>query len=284
MKNWLTRYEAIVNFRHQRGEIKLKTLSDYQRLISFCSDVWGSRLLTSITVSEITEAIHSKAIETPHSARRLRINLSNLFIEAQRESFVPLGHNPALVSKFPRTSVKTVRLSLDEWLRIFRCAKYRAPEYFQNAMLLALITAQRPSDIVKMKKLDIKDGFLHIEQAKTGEKIALPLSLKLDAISTSLSEVVDMCSSSGPLLQCARRKRVNTWSISRWFKICREQAGISIEEDRTPPPFREQRSLAERLYRAQGIDTRTLLGHKYQQMTDQYNDTRGKEYRKLLLP
>lgn len=283
MKNWLTRYEVIVNQRYQRGEIKLKTLSDYQRLMRFCSDTWGNRSLAGITVAEITEAIHAKAIDSPHSARRLRINLSNLFIEAQRESFVPLGHNPALISKYPVTRVKAARLSLDEWIRIFRCAKYRAPEYFQNAMLLALVTAQRPSDIVKMRTQDIKDGFLHIEQAKTGEKIALPLSLHLDALSTSLGDVIDMCNSTGFLLQCSRRRKINTWSISRWFKICREQAGLAINRGRTPPPFREQRSLAERLYRMQGVDTRTLLGHRYQHMTDQYNDVRGKEYRKLIL-
>jgi hypothetical protein len=35
------------------------------------------------------------------------------------------------------------------------------------------------------------------------------------------------------------------------------------------------RSLAERLYCGQGIDTRTLLGHKRQAMTDVYNDDRG---------
>lgn len=37
----------------------------------------------------------------------------------------------------------------------------------------------------------------------------------------------------------------------------------------------ECRSLSERLYREQGIDTKTLLGHKHQSMTDAYNDDRG---------
>jgi len=42
----------------------------------------------------------------------------------------------------------------------------------------------------------------------------------------------------------------------------------------TPPISREQRSLAERLYADQGIDTRKLLGHRRQTMTDAYNSTR----------
>ncbi|HCJ5889806.1 TPA: integrase, partial [Klebsiella pneumoniae] len=40
----------------------------------------------------------------------------------------------------------------------------------------------------------------------------------------------------------------------------------------------EQRSLSERLYREQGIDTQKLLGHKTMKMTDRYNDDRGKEW------
>ncbi|EFE93974.1 hypothetical protein HMPREF0758_4069 [Serratia odorifera DSM 4582] len=33
-----------------------------------------------------------------------------------------------------------------------------------------------------------------------------------------------------------------------------------------------------RLYRAQGINTQHLLGHKSQQQTDRYNDDRGKDW------
>jgi integrase len=43
----------------------------------------------------------------------------------------------------------------------------------------------------------------------------------------------------------------------------------------TRPSLHECRSLAERLYREQGIDTQTLLGHKSMKMTDKYNDDRG---------
>lgn len=51
----------------------------------------------------------------------------------------------------------------------------------------------------------------------------------------------------------------------------------------TPATFHEQRSLSERLYKEQGIDTRKLLGHKTQQQTDRYHDDRGKDWNKLEL-
>ena len=46
----------------------------------------------------------------------------------------------------------------------------------------------------------------------------------------------------------------------------------------TPPTFHVQRSLSERLYREQGLDTQKLLGHKSRKMTDKYNDDRGKDW------
>lgn len=46
----------------------------------------------------------------------------------------------------------------------------------------------------------------------------------------------------------------------------------------TAPTFHEQRSLSERLYRAQGLNTQQLLGHKNQAQTDKYNDDRGKDW------
>ncbi|MBQ0215341.1 integrase [Proteus vulgaris] len=45
-----------------------------------------------------------------------------------------------------------------------------------------------------------------------------------------------------------------------------------------PASFHEQRSLSERLYRKQGIDTQALLGRATRAQTDRYNNIRGKEW------
>ncbi|HHN5451497.1 TPA: integrase, partial [Escherichia coli] len=47
--------------------------------------------------------------------------------------------------------------------------------------------------------------------------------------------------------------------------------------------FHEQRSLSERLYKEQGLNTQKLLGHKTQQQTDRYHDDRGKGWSKVAL-
>ena len=48
-----------------------------------------------------------------------------------------------------------------------------------------------------------------------------------------------------------------------------------------PPTFHELRSLSEREYRDQGINTTKLLGHKREEMTDVYNDVRGCDWGKV---
>ena len=50
-----------------------------------------------------------------------------------------------------------------------------------NAMLLALVTGQRLGDISNIKFSDIWDDLLHVEQEKTGSRLAIPLDLKCDA-------------------------------------------------------------------------------------------------------
>lgn len=280
--NWLTRYEKIVTDRVIFGLITEKTKSDYTRMIKLVGTLWGGMMLSRISVADISSAISHIAETRPHSARRFRLNLSDLFKEAQREGILSIGHNPAIITREPFTRVATNRLTMSEWSAIFCRAESTAPDYFVTAMLFALVTAQRRSDITSFHSNQIFDGHLHIKQQKTGEMIALPLDLRLDVLDISLSDVINMSSKNGYLLRHANGKPVNPWNLSYWFKRCRDECLPPCSSGK-PPPFREQRSLAERLYRDQGIDTRTLLGHRYQSMTDQYNDLRGRDYRRLAL-
>ncbi len=77
--------------------------------------------------------------------------------------------------------------------------------------------------------------------------------------------------------QAKRGEKVTPNALTTRFKKAREKCGI-IWEKRSAPTFHEQRSLSERLYREQGINTKKLLGHKSYKMTDKYNDDRGKEW------
>ncbi len=283
LNQWLTIYRKILNDRLLYNEIGKKTYTEYDLSLRRSSSLWGETPLVEISVSNIANALSSIQNEGKSSAAyRFKVHLNNIFIEAQRDGVIPINHNPAAIVRTPRRIIKTQRLLIDEWRLIFEYAKYAAPEYFSNSMLLALITGQRISDIVKMHHNDIFNGYLHVTQQKTNERIAIPTSLKLDEINFSLEDVISICSTSGNLLNYNNGKPVKTWAVSRWFKICRDSV-LPKPITGKPPSFREQRSLSERLYRAQGIDTMTLLGHKHQYMTDNYHDIRNKDYRRLIV-
>nr|WP_281347270.1 tyrosine-type recombinase/integrase [Yersinia canariae] len=70
--------------------------------------------------------------------------------------------------------------------------------------------------------------------------------------------------------------KIRDQTIRMNFTAASEASGLKWEEG-IPPTFHEKRSLSEQLYREQRIDTKSLLGHKNQAMTDKYNDDRGKE-------
>ena len=138
-----------------------------------------------------------------------------------------------------------------------------------------------------MKFSDIWDDHLHVLQEKTGSKLAIPLSLRLNAIDWSLRDVVARCRDyavSQYLIHffratsmAERGAQVKSNTITMNFSKARDKAEINWG-DGTPATFHEQRSLAERLYEAQGVDTQKLLGHKSPNQTARYHDDRGKDW------
>ncbi|KMV73497.1 hypothetical protein AI29_14110 [bacteria symbiont BFo2 of Frankliniella occidentalis] len=77
--------------------------------------------------------------------------------------------------------------------------------------------------------------------------------------------------------QAQRGAQVTSSTLTTNFSRARDKAEIDWG-DGTPATFHEQRSLSERLYKAQGIDTKSLLGHKSQKQIDRYHDDRGKDW------
>lgn len=157
-------------------------------------------------------------------------------------------------------------------------------------MLLAVVTGQRLSDICKMKFTDIEDNHLLVEQTKTGAKIAIPLALRCHQLDISLGEVISLCRDqvlSQYLFhhhhakgKAKRGGKVQPLTVA--FSKARDEVEYDWAQNGTPPSFHEQRSLSERLYRTQGMDTQVLLGHSSKTMTDRYNDSRGKEWKKII--
>ncbi|EEV1759722.1 tyrosine-type recombinase/integrase [Escherichia coli] len=289
---WLDRYQAIQDDRLKSGDIRLNTYKQKAKPVSLLRERAGMKLISAVDVRDIAQLLEEYiSAGQPRMAQVVRSVLIDVFKEAQHYGEVPPGYNPALATKQPRRKITRQRLSLEEWQKIFDIAD-ASHRYMGNAMLLALVTGQRLGDISKMKFSDIWDDHLHVEQEKTGSKIAIPLSLRLNVINWSLRDVVARCRdyAVSPFLihffratsQAERGAQVKANTLTMNFSKARDLAEIDWGTG-TPATFHEQRSLSERLYKEQGIDTRKLLGHKTQQQTDRYHDDRGKGWSKVAL-
>ncbi|WP_369788520.1 phage integrase Arm DNA-binding domain-containing protein [Rouxiella sp. WC2420] len=285
--SWLDKYLMIQKERLKAAEIKLNTFKQKTAPIETFRRECGSMELQSVGAKDIAAIIEQyKDKGQRRMAQVVRMVLVDVYKEAQHAGEVSPGYNPAMATRKPVNKVQRERFDLEEWQVIFKAAE-SAQKYVQNSMLLAVATGQRLGDISRMKFSDIWDDHLHVEQEKTGMKLAIPLSLRCDALDISLRDIINRCRDmivSPYILHihhttgiAKRGGKVSAASITSSFSQVRDRSGLKWTEG-TPPTFHEQRSLSERLYRAQGIDTQKLLGHKNQQMTDRYNDDRGKDW------
>ncbi|WP_171857670.1 phage integrase Arm DNA-binding domain-containing protein [Enterobacter kobei] len=284
---WIDKYIVIQEERLRKNELRPNSFRQKNKPLRLFREHCGMRYLKdieTIDIAEITDAIKNDGFS--RMAQVVRIVLVDVFKEAQHAGYVPPGYNPAMATKQPRHKVTRQRLSLEEWKSIYEAAETMQP-YLQCGMLLALVTGQRLGDICRMKFSDIWDDMLHIEQEKTGSRLAIPLDLKCDALGLTLRDVVSKCRDAviskylvhfrHSTSQATRGDSVSSSSLTTSFKKARNKCGIEWEKG-TAPTFHEQRSLSERLYEAQGVDTQKLLGHKSPQQTAKYHDDRGKDW------
>ncbi|HAS0910499.1 phage integrase Arm DNA-binding domain-containing protein [Enterobacter cloacae] len=284
---WIDKYIVIQEERLRNNELRPNSFRQKNKPLRLFREHCGMRYLKDIEtldIAEITDAIKNDGFS--RMAQVVRMVLVDVFKEAQHAGYVPPGYNPAMATKQPRHKVTRQRLSLEEWKSIYEAAETMQP-YLQCGMLLALVTGQRLGDICRMKFSDIWDDMLHIEQEKTGSRLAIPLDLKCDALGLTLRDVVSKCRDAviskylvhfrHSTSQATRGDSVSSSSLTTSFKKARNKCGIEWEKG-TAPTFHEQRSLSERLYEAQGVDTQKLLGHKSPQQTAKYHDDRGKDW------
>ncbi|ENH2531349.1 phage integrase Arm DNA-binding domain-containing protein, partial [Escherichia coli] len=175
LHSWLDRYEKILA---SRG-IKQKTLINYMSKIKAIRRGLPDAPLEDITTKEIAAMLNGYIDEgKAASAKLIRSTLSDAFREAIAEGHITT--NPVAATRAAKSEVRRSRLTADEYLKIYQAAE-SSPCWLRLAMELAVVTGQRVGDLCEMKWSDIVDGYLYVEQSKTGVKIAIPTALHVDA-------------------------------------------------------------------------------------------------------
>jgi hypothetical protein len=195
-----------------------------------------------------------------------------------------LEFNPAEPTQTLEVVTQRQRLTLEQ----FRAILEQAPqvnEWLRGAMLLALLTGQDRSTLAGLERTAIGAEFLTVQRGKTGVTIEIPLRLRLEVLGLSVADALAACRSNVVskyrfVIHHARGfgnaplgSSIHPDRMSHAFAEARDLAGITAAN---PPTWHEIRSLSKRLYLEQGdVDTKALLGHKTQRMSDLYADPRG---------
>lgn len=143
----------------------------------------------------------------------------------------------------------------------FRAVWEQADQTLRDAMDLARLTGQRPADVLKLKRDDLRDGALWVVQNKTKAKRAIELTGELAALIERIGARPRERLSAW-LIQDDDGKPLGTFALRSRFDKARRSAGVEFQ-------FRDIRAKA-------ATDTgdlahsQKLLGHRNREMTEHY--------------
>jgi hypothetical protein len=254
----------------------------------------GGVACMGLTVKHCADLIQAEAdAGRARTAEALRSRLVSVCAKGQALGWIE-GPNPAEPTETQPVAIKRGRLTLE----MFRAILAKAPEvngWLAGAMTLALVSGQDRSTLAGLRRSAIGPECLSVLRGKTKVRIEIPLTLRLDALGLTLADALKACESGIRSLKADRdyvihhRREfgnaplgggVHPDNISDSFTQARRLAGIpdTLPDGKGAPTFHELRSLAKRLYMAQGgVDSKALLGHLTEQMSDRYADPRGAE-------
>lgn len=214
-----------------------------------------------------------------------------------------VNDNPFAKTRGLNVDVQRARLVLDTYRHIHAAGADLDP-WVRCSIELGIVTAQRREDLAAIEfrpRADatawVESGVLYVIQQKTGNRVAIPLSLRLEVVDLELGEVLARCRDNIVSRYAIHHTRNfgtckpgdPVWidTITKNFAKARDLAASRSNEplwdaSKTPPTLHELRSLSERLYNEQGnVDTQLLLGHKDPRSTAIYKDTRGAEWSRV---
>lgn len=280
LNDWIDIHEQQLRERGYHEQ----TIKNRMANLAHARRLWGAVDIGDLrphrVLSDLREAFMPVRLST---ARRVLAELRDAYTNAIANDWAE--SNPALHVKLPAQKIKRRRLTLEIWQQMMDRAGSSSIRWLEPMLLLALVTGQRRADLAKMAFTDVVDDCLRVEQQKQagkgyGARVAIPLKLRLQAIDLSVGDVIERCRSYARPGSTLLRRRgggdIELSSLSTRFNECiRAACGPSAFGLREWPSLHEVRSLAARLYRAEGVDVQTLLGHKDAEMTAVYVDDRG---------
>ena len=235
---------------------------ELKQLLMFFNDPPGP--LDAITPNHVKQYLRWRGTKAKIRANREKALLSHIWNWAREEGYTNLPNPCAGVKGFKEVG-RDIYIEDDVFRAVYECGD----QPLCDAMDLAYLAGQRVADTRRMDQRDIREGFLHVKQGKTGAKrrieIVGGLAALLDRITArkaaykvhSTRLIVDELGQ--PLTEYGLRNR---------FYVAREAAGIEMKAFQ----FRDLRAKAgtDKTDATDIREAQMQLGHTTVTMTEHY--------------
>jgi integrase len=251
---------AVIARRYEREIIPQKarsTQTDNARELKQLLAVFGEMPVDEISPADVREYLDRRGEQAQVRANREKALLSHILNQARAWGYMRTA-NPCAGIKGFRESGRDRFVTDAE----FDAVRAVAHSTVADAMALALLTGQRPADVLKMRRTDVREGALHVTQNKTGKRIAFSLTDELKAL---VARLLANPKRSDYLLCNEDGSAVSSHQLRQRFDSARVAAGVNFQ-------FRDIRAKAGTEASINGgMDhAQKLLGHKHVTMTQHY--------------
>lgn len=254
-----TKLFSVIARRYVREVFPAKsaqTRKDNEKELANLLKVFAHMPIDAIAPMHVREYMDIRGLAAKVRANREKALLSHIFNKAREWGYTALQNPCQGVKGFKETGRSRYITDAE-----FDQVKAHAHFTVIDAMDLALLTGQRPADVLKLKRTDIRDGALWIVQNKTGQRLGVEITGELAAVITRINERPRLAISAW-LIQDENGQPLTQFALRSRFDKARTLAKVDFQ-------FRDIRAKA-------ATDTgdlahsQTLLGHKNRAMTEHY--------------
>lgn len=171
-----TLFRSISTIYQDREVSKLreKTRQDYAKHLRYLGIVFGDMPLTQIRPTDVHQYLEIRGRKSTVQANREKAVLSAMFNFARRIGLVDC-QNPCIGVRGHTERARDRYVTDEEFRTVYEASQW----WIQDVLDLALLTGQRPADLLKMSLEHIQRDSIFVQQNKTGQKLRIALSGQL---------------------------------------------------------------------------------------------------------
>jgi len=194
---------------------------------------------------------------TPSMANRCVATLRLVFHWALDEQLV--DSNPVIGAKRIQEKARTRRITAGEYAAIHA----KASDRLRIVMELCYHTGQRVGDVLSMRREQLRDDGVYVEQAKTGAQVLVAWNPRLKAATKAATAAHGPVASLYVVKGRGAAPQAYAPIYRDWRRAC-DAAGVAGAN------IHDLRAMAGSDAKREGLDARALLGHTTERQTQTY--------------